>query len=111
MKIFGDRLRERAKALGLTHAELARRAGLSDNRFSNYVSGVREPDLATLVRIAIALETTPDALLGVQRSSISTKRSALLDRLILSAEVLSDADLELVIVQTVALSAWRQGAS
>lgn len=36
------------------------------------------------------------------------KRSALLDRLSLAAKALSDEDLELVIVQTVAVSCWRQ---
>lgn len=52
--------------LGLSDAEVARRAGLSARRYGNYVQGLREPDLATLVRISRALQTTPDALLGVE---------------------------------------------
>jgi len=62
---FGERLRARAQDLGLSDAEVARRAGLSVNRYGNYVRNTREPDLATLVRIAEVLGTTPDGLLQV----------------------------------------------
>lgn len=64
MDLFSDNLRKRAAELGVSHAEIARRANLSERRYGNYVSGRREPDLATLVRIARVLETTPNALLG-----------------------------------------------
>lgn len=59
-----ENLRKRAEELSVSHAEIARRADLSERRYGNYVSGRREPDLATLVRIAQVLETTPNALLG-----------------------------------------------
>lgn len=62
---FGERLRARARGLGLSDAEVARRAGLGGRRYAHYVSNEREPDLATLVRIARALGTTPDDLLGI----------------------------------------------
>ena len=64
MDAFADNLKRRAHELGISNAEVARRAGLSERRYGNYVSGRREPDLATLVRVAKVLETTPDALLG-----------------------------------------------
>lgn len=108
MVAFGDRLRERAGALALSHAEVARRAGLGDRRYFNYVSGRTEPDLATLVRIAAALQTTPDALLGIVSPQHPTRRSDLLNRLNLAVEALSDEDLELIIVQSNALAGWRQ---
>lgn len=62
---FAQRLRARARHLGLSDAEVARRAGLGQPRYSNYSNGVREPALDILVSIARALETTPDRLLGV----------------------------------------------
>jgi transcriptional regulator with XRE-family HTH domain len=65
MQVFARQLRERAKELELSHAEIARRCGLTERRFAHYAAGAREPDLATLVRICTALQTTPDALLGV----------------------------------------------
>lgn len=65
MEEVGVRLRARARALGLSDAEVARRAGLGLSRYANYVSGVREPDFATFLRICQALQTTPSAVLGV----------------------------------------------
>jgi transcriptional regulator with XRE-family HTH domain len=65
MKVFGERLKQQAQNLGISNAEAARRAGLAERRFNNYCNDEREPDLKTLVRIAQALETTLDHLLGV----------------------------------------------
>jgi transcriptional regulator with XRE-family HTH domain len=65
MDTFSLNLRTRIAALGLTHAEVARRCDLEVRRFHHYVVGDREPDLKTLVRISAVLNTTPDTLLGV----------------------------------------------
>ena len=65
MKGFGERLRARAKELGLTDSEVARRTGLTQRRYSNYVNETVEPDLGTLVRIVRALGTTADQALGL----------------------------------------------
>jgi len=64
MESFAANLKKRAQELGLSNAEVARRAGLTERRYGNYITGRREPDLATLVRIARVLETTPNVLLG-----------------------------------------------
>ena len=64
----GERLRARARALGLSDIEVARRLGLGQSRYANYVSGVREPDFATLLRICDVLQTTPNRMLGVAES-------------------------------------------
>ena len=64
MDIFANRLRERAAQLGISNAEAARRSGLDERRYAHYVTGRREPDLETLVRIARALGTSPSWLLG-----------------------------------------------
>ena len=79
MKGFTTRIRERAKTLDLPLAEVARRAGLSERRFGHYASGRSEPNLPTLVRIAEALDTTPDQLLGLDRS-VAEKAAASLTR-------------------------------
>ena len=65
MEGVGNRLRARARALGLSDAEVARRAGLGGRRYAHYVADEREPDLATLVRISRILGTTPNDLLGI----------------------------------------------
>ena len=104
MELFAKRLRKRAAELGIPHAEVARRSGLSERRYSHYVSGVREPDLATLVRIAEALQITPNDLLGPGENSKPTSRMILMDRLNSAAQGLSDHDLEVIVVQTEALT-------
>jgi len=62
---IGQRIRQAHQRLGLSQAEAARRCGFSVQRFGNYVTDKRLPDLTALVTIARALETTPDELLGV----------------------------------------------
>ena len=64
MREIGERLRERARKLGLADVEVARRLGLDQTRYSKYVNGDREPDLALFVRICRELETTPNDILG-----------------------------------------------
>jgi transcriptional regulator with XRE-family HTH domain len=63
MQVFAQRIRERARELGLSDAEVARRAGLSERRYGYYATGEREPNLATLVRICEVLAATPNDLL------------------------------------------------
>lgn len=64
MKGLGQRLRERARELGLADATVAERLGLSQQRYHNYTSDQTEPDLETLVRNCHALGTDPSAMLG-----------------------------------------------
>ena len=104
MELFAKRLRERAAELGIANAEVARRSGLSERRYSNYVSGIREPNLAMLVRIAEALQTTPNDLLTTGDKRKSSPRVLLVDRMNSAAQGLSDHDLEIVVVQTEALT-------
>jgi transcriptional regulator with XRE-family HTH domain len=49
MDALAGALRTRAQELGLSHAAIARRIGVSERRYANYVTGRNEPDLATLV--------------------------------------------------------------
>lgn len=97
-------MRERAAELGISNAEVARRSGLTERRYSNYVTGIREPDLNTLVRISAVLMTTPDVLLGVNEHKAQEARMQLMDRLLSAAESLSEPDLKVAILQVEALS-------
>ena len=106
MKAFTENLRKRVDELGLSLAEAARRCGLSERRLANYATGDREPDLATLVKIAETLDTTPDALLGIgNRVDIGDDERALLrQQLAADARPLDANTLRLVVrlVRTVA---------
>ena len=79
---LGKVLRDRAAALGLSDSEVARRAGLSQARYHNYVSDQTEPDLATLVRVCRTLGISPDKALGYdQRSSAPTGDDLMRERI------------------------------
>lgn len=89
---IGSRLRARARALGLSDAEIARRLGFGPSRYTNYISDLREPDFATLLRICELLETTPNDILGVgEQSLLSTSPEMLRQRIAVAATVM-DAD-------------------
>lgn len=61
---IGKRIKQRREQMGLTQEELANKANISRSALANYESGVREPRGAILVRLAEALETSSDYLLG-----------------------------------------------
>ncbi|NPU11980.1 helix-turn-helix transcriptional regulator [Bradyrhizobium sp. 83002] len=108
MQVLGQKLRSRAKDLGLSNAEVARRAGLSERRYGFYVTGDREPDLSTLLRICKVLATTPNALLGIsEEGREGSNRAALSDRIRTAIRALSEHDLQVLAIQAEALVGHR----
>ncbi len=98
MQPLQTRLRERAIFLGLSDAEVARRAGLSERRYGHYVTGEREPDLGTLVRISDVLGVTPnELLLPFETPESRSGRDALGERLQASLSILEPGDIRLAI--------------
>lgn len=111
MEPFVTNLRYQTKLLGLSYAEAARRIGLSERRFGNYVKGDREPDLATLVRICQALGCSPSDLLGMESKAKASRKQAQVAKLATLCEQMTEADLELFIVQAEAVIIYRAGQS
>lgn len=106
MEIFAQRLRERAKQLGISNAAAARRVGLDERRYAHYASGRREPDMATLVNIAEILETTPNWLLGViSNVKLAGEKAKLVDRFENAASGMRADELELCVIQAEAVAA------
>ncbi|PRD52888.1 helix-turn-helix domain-containing protein [Phyllobacterium myrsinacearum] len=105
MESFASNLRLRTKELGIHQADVARRAGLSEKRYSNYVTGRREPDLATVVRIAKVLQTTPDRLLSFGEETDAEPIAQ--QRIRAAIGVLSPDDLETVAIMVEALASKR----
>ena len=60
---IAEQIRRRRRAIAWTQRDLARRADVPENKISIYENGRQMPDLETIVCIAIALETTVDALI------------------------------------------------
>ncbi|API53991.1 transcriptional regulator [Rhizobium leguminosarum] len=107
MEPLATNLRKQARLLGLSNAEVARRAGLTDRRYGNYVTGDREPDLATLLRISETLQTTPNDLLGIRPAGDEDAQSKQLRRLVEIAGAMRSGDLQLLIIQAEAIVAAR----
>jgi transcriptional regulator with XRE-family HTH domain len=108
MRVLGQRLRSRARDLGLSNAEVARRAGLSERRYGFYVTGDHEPDLSTLLRICKVLATTPNILLGfAEDGKEGSNRAGLVERLRTASRALSEHDLQTLVVQAEALVTYR----
>lgn len=105
MDVLAKNLKARAQELGISNAEAARRAGISERRYGNYVTGYRQPDLQTLVRIAAALHCTPNDLLGVAGDQQDNSDAGRLRREIAAAiAVLNQRHLETLLVQVRALA-------
>ncbi|MFV8557490.1 helix-turn-helix domain-containing protein [Sulfitobacter sp. SBS6] len=103
MDAFAKNLRSRSEELGISNPDAAQRSGPSDRRYAHYVSGDREPDLATLVWIAEALGATPNQLLGHEELK-TAPRDLLIQRVQSAAQGVSDSALEIVAVQVEALA-------
>jgi transcriptional regulator with XRE-family HTH domain len=100
MSKFAERLRQRISSLGLSHAEVARRAGFDPRRFGHYATGFREPDFQTLLKICQVLSIDPNALLGVtEELQPKSSRSVLLERLITAGSLLDEDKLNIMLVQ------------
>ena len=105
MQGFGERLKARARELGLSDSEVARRLGLSQARYSHYVNGVHEPDLATLARIVRALAMTADQALGLETSDEGGEDGALRARLSVAAATMDTFTLRAVVGMVEAVAA------
>jgi transcriptional regulator with XRE-family HTH domain len=96
MEGFGDRVRKRARELGLNDAELARRAGVEPSKFGKYARDIHEPDFPTLLNICAVLDVTPNDLLLPAIAGQPTERERLLSLITGTCRALPDADLRLV---------------
>jgi transcriptional regulator with XRE-family HTH domain len=65
---LGRRIRVVREDLGMPAAELARRVGVAPNTVWRYESGEREPSMAMLEKIALALRTEPAELFREPRA-------------------------------------------
>jgi transcriptional regulator with XRE-family HTH domain len=105
MLSFASRLRQKAEDLRLSNAEVARLAGLSERRYAHYVNGRRQPDFATLVRIAEVLGTSPNWLLGWEKIPATRRSDAEVfrDRLQAALAAMATGHLEIMLVLAEAL--------
>jgi transcriptional regulator with XRE-family HTH domain len=77
--IFGERLRQARTANGLTQSALVRRSGIPKPTLSRYENDHVLPSLATLSRLAEALQVSPGSLLAGTPSPVDEFIVALLE--------------------------------
>lgn len=71
--MFGERIAEQRKKLGLNQEELAGKIGVSRSALSLYEIDRREPDLETVKKIASLFGVTTDYLLGAEGDAMGTE--------------------------------------
>lgn len=78
MATFHEILNELRVSKGVTQEEVANAIGVAKSTFAKYDRGEREPNFATLVKIAQYFETTTDYLLGLSQVAhpIKTRQMA-----------------------------------
>lgn len=71
--LFGDKIKELRKVLGLSQSKLAEMTGVTLRSIQNYESNKRYPkDILILNKLALALGTTPNKLMPEEECSILT---------------------------------------
>ena len=70
---FARKLKMVREARRLTQAELSQKTGLHQTAISHFETGGREPCLANLRRLAVALRVTSDDLIGIGQTKAPTQ--------------------------------------
>ena len=66
--MFGERLRSLREHQELSQGEAAQQLGIIQNTYSRYERGIREPDYATLKKIANFYGVSIDYLAGIEKA-------------------------------------------
>ena len=78
---IGNRLLSIRKRMGMTQAEVAEAAGLSDRTYADIERGSVNMRTETLLKICEVLHITPDEILTEENTALSTKEEEIFERL------------------------------
>ena len=78
---IGNKLLTIRKRMGMTQAEVAEAAGLSDRTYADIERGTVNMRTETILRICNVLHITPDEILTEENTSVSARQAELWDRL------------------------------
>lgn len=98
MMTIGNRLLAARKRLGLTQAEVAERAGLSDRTYADIERGGVNMRIETFLRICQTLSVSPDDILLEEHPSAALQQEELLRRLTLCTPAQRETALRLLAV-------------
>ena len=80
-RAIGNRLLTVRKRLGMTQAEVAEAAGLSDRTYADIERGSVNMRIETVLKICQAMCITPDTILTADNPSLAARQEAILHRL------------------------------
>lgn len=78
---IGERLLHIRKSRGLTQAEVAEAAGISDRTYADIERGTANMRTQTLLRLCAVLGTTPNNVLMEEEESLSRQQEAIWEQL------------------------------
>lgn len=81
LHVVGSKLLAIRKRAGLTQAEVAEAAGLSDRTYADIERGTVNMRTETILRICSVLHITPDEVLTEESTSATIRQTELIDRL------------------------------
>ena len=76
MSTFSDRLTAMLRKRNMTQKQLAQQTNITESAMSYYVKGARTPSGDILTKIAIALNTSTDYLLGITNDPETVKQGS-----------------------------------
>ena len=79
--VIGNKLFSFRKKMGMTQAEVAEAAGLSDRTYADIERGSVNMRIETVLKICEALHITPDEILTEDSSSLTSQQAELIARL------------------------------
>lgn len=81
LRTIGNKLLTIRKRMGMTQAEVAEAAGLSDRTYADIERGSVNMRTETILRICNVLHITPDEILTEERTSLAARQAELIERL------------------------------
>ena len=96
--IIGNKLLVVRKRMGMTQAEVAEAAGLSERTYADIERGTVNMRTETLLRICKVLHITPDEVLTEESVGLSTRQEELWERLNASNPKVKETALQLLSV-------------
>lgn len=81
LRTIGNKLLTIRKRMGMTQAEVAEAAGLSDRTYADIERGSVNMRTETILRICNVLHITPDEILTEESASLAARQAELIERL------------------------------
>lgn len=81
LRTIGNKLLAIRKRVGMTQAEVAEAAGLSDRTYADIERGTVNMRIETILRICNVLHITPDEVLTEENPSLTVQQAELWERL------------------------------